>query len=182
MRDGAGGFSLRGELEDQNGALGFTLAGGDDLERIRIVGRAGHIVLDAFELEQKAGVLGVAAAGAQFVEQFGEGVFLRPALARELVVGEEVGEFVGFAGVVLVLDGDLRPAGGAGGGVGAVPFDDVAAAVADDDGPAPALVMDDLLVEPELFGGVGVRVGGVGLEAGEGLESSGAAVGGKGAA
>ena len=83
---------------------------------------------------------------------------------REAVVGEQVGEFLGVAGVVLFVHGDRFAADQQCGFQPAVTADDQARALRHGDRVAPALLLDDRGQKLDLVGAVAVRIDRVRLE------------------
>jgi hypothetical protein len=123
----------------------------------------GDLAVGALGLEE-TGEFGVEAAGAQGLEGVGELLLGVGAEAGEFVVGEQVGEFVGIGGVVLVANGDGRPAGEHGRFGDTVAADDETGAAGHGDGPAPTIGGDDLHGQGELAVGVALRILRVRLE------------------
>lgn len=150
--------------EDEGVIVGLVQAGGDR-EFALLLGGVGKELGEIGGIEagegEVAGVEGGEERGELFVVGLGE--------LGEAIVGEEVAALLGGGVVVLDLDGD-EPVAAFGHEPGAVAFDDAAGEIGEDDGAAPAIAEDDLLVAVELLGGVEFGVVGVRLERGGGAQ------------
>ena len=85
---------------------------------------------------------------------------------REAIVSEQIGEFLRFARIVLIIHRHFLRAHEQRGFEAAVAADDQAAAFAHGDRPAPALLLNDGRKELNLMRAVPVRIHGVRLELG----------------
>lgn len=83
---------------------------------------------------------------------------------REAVVGQQIGQFLRFAFVILIINRDHLDAHEQGGFESAMPTHNQTAAVADGDRRAPALFLDDGSEKLDLMGAMLVRVDRVGQQ------------------
>jgi len=90
-------------------------------------------------------------AGVDVGEHFREELVVGGGELSDAVVGRQVGQLLGLAGVVLIVNRHLAHVAQLCGHHAAVALDDVAAALADSDGPAPARGPDDRGEELDLL-------------------------------
>ena len=110
-----------------------------------------------FEIEGWIAVLD----GLQETLQF---IFIKLGEFRQAVVGEQIGEFLGFSGVILLIHRDDLTANQESGLQPAMSADDESTAFAEGNRIAPALLLDDRRQQLDLMGAVLVRIAWIGLQ------------------
>ena len=134
---------------------GFQFFGG-----ILVLEQLANLVLHEpgeFEIEGRIAVLD----GLQEALQF---VFIKLREFRQAVVRQQVGEFLGFTGVVLLINGNDFTANQKSSFQSAMTANDEPAAFADRDRIAPALLLNDRRQQLDLMSAVLIRVARIGLQ------------------